>query len=86
MQANLKNSALSTHIWIIDTELKRTVRFPRHKDLEADGLRGDPRKPENTGAEIVRGRGGSIMKGALSATLSLWMQACWQLSNSVKGL
>lgn len=39
--ANPTNNAINTHIWIIDTVLKRTVGFPRCKDVETDGVRGD---------------------------------------------
>lgn len=73
---NLTNNTVGIHIWITDTVLQRAVRFPGSKDLEADGVRGDPRKPESKGAGRVRGRMGASGGGFIN-NLSVGTQACW---------
>lgn len=55
------------------TVLKRTLRSPRGKDVETDGLRGDPRKPESKAGGRVRRKDRASWSGSAGCGL-LWPQ------------
>lgn len=76
---NLTNNSIDTHIWIIDTVLKRAVGFPGCKDLKADGVR-EAREQRSRQSE---GRERSIMKRVYKLLIS--GDTGLLKTNSVKG-